>query len=742
MKTVVIIDLHCDATMPAGAQEFGGGNVYSRGLLQYFIRDRIPCIYITRRKYSHLPEKVALSNTTTLIRLDLGDFGPDDMDQLQEHYQEALHQIIPILRSIKTDLILHSCYWQSGYVAMKLAETLNLEYIHTIFSNGKRIKRSGVHHLNRSIEERISTEETVFHHAKKLLCSSEAEMQDMRELYQISDERLIMTGLPVHDAFEYPVRLRDGQLRVNSLDGMAPQYLPLRSSQDQNFSTWRDCGAFLYFGRLAPIKGVPLIVFAWLSLYLRIGNNTPPLWIAGGSMDQIVATRKQIIEKAPAIQQAEEAGKLIWWGNQEPEGISALMTKSLVVVTHSKIEAGGLMILEAMAHRLPVIATPCGYARTYIHDWKEGFLVEYGDTNLLAFRMEHFVRQPLLSAEMGQAAYDTYQRAKAEFRFWEKHKYSYALLEELPTVQTVLPSEQAVWSKDNPSLTDEYIAKFAQNVYGWDGPVFISRERETASYRLWRLEYRSKSYLCKQWRTTPCIDALWYSTDSLTISAGSRTAAENSIQVWNEYHADMNKYLTIFSLPKETEKHFDLNRNLALLDQICVFAETAENSCLNQSTVIATLGLYWEQLHASKIATENSLQNLWHSTPQLLADVQSAYRSVGKISDEMFYKGSLLHFGMSCYASFGFSQASLLVFAYKRHSIPREGVFAATQSYNIFQQKSILQWMLCFAWEEILRQITLAPYINIEANDIALIQELLTHLEQYNNPASTPESPV
>ena len=40
------------------------------------------------------------------------------------------------------------------------------------------------------------------------------------------------------------------------------------------------------------------------------------------------------------------------------------MSKSLVLITHSKYEAGGNVILEAMAHALPVIATPSGMEKT------------------------------------------------------------------------------------------------------------------------------------------------------------------------------------------------------------------------------------------------------------------------------------------------------------------------------------------------------------------------------------------
>ena len=53
-KYVVIIDLHCDPTIPSGAGDIGGGNTYSRSLLQELQKNNIYHIYITRKKYPHL----------------------------------------------------------------------------------------------------------------------------------------------------------------------------------------------------------------------------------------------------------------------------------------------------------------------------------------------------------------------------------------------------------------------------------------------------------------------------------------------------------------------------------------------------------------------------------------------------------------------------------------------------------------------------------------------------------------
>lgn len=739
MKTIVIIDLHCDATMPAGAQEFGGGNVYSYGLLQHFIRDKLPCVYITRKKYPHLQEVVSLSDTASLIRIDLGDFGPDDVDRLQEHYPEALFKIKAILDEIKTEIILHSCYWQSGYVAMQLAASYGLEYVHTIFSNGKRVEKDGALCINRSISERIATEEAVFRHSKMIICSSEAEMQDIQELYQIPKDKLLMTGLPVHSAFEYPIRMRDGKLRTNPLGEVAPQYLPVKPAYFQNFSAWKDHGAFLYFGRLAPIKGVPNIISAWMRLRAKNGVNTPPLWIVGGSIDQIAAIHEQLDGDSSAIQQAEKEGALLWWGNQGAEGISALMTKSLAVVTHSQIEAGGLMILEAMAHQLPVIATPCGYARTCIHNWKEGFLVEYGDIDLLAFRMEHFVRQPLLTIEMGQAAYQMYQQTKGAFQFWEKHLLSYGLLQKLPPPPIPSLFGLSEIMDDLPLLSEDYITKFAQYVYEWDSPVLVSLESGGPSYHLWRLEYNGKSYLCKQWRSTPCKEVLWHMSQTLAFSAASRVDAERAICPWNGYYAKTSQNLTIFQLPEKTDMPFSINENLVLLDKICTVQKSPDGICLRQVKFQEDLEREWEQLLFFNIPAANSLQELWCACKRPWAGEEITYRSVGAISEEMFYGGILVHFGTKYSASFGYSQASLLVFAHKRRATLLPDIFASICRYNPLRQKSILYWMLCLSWEDVLRSVVLDPYKNIEEPDIAFILAILARLEQYNDPSMEPK---
>jgi len=182
---------------------------------------------------------------------------------------------------------------------------------------------------------------------------------------------------------------------------------------------------------LREIKGIDIIIRAWFQLYSIYHGCTAPLWIVGGTPDNISELRQKLSQELN-LAQAEEQYKLVWWGYLSPAGISTLMLKSTVLLMHSRFEAGGRIILEAMSSRLPVIATPTGFAKDYIQDWISGFLVEYGDTDALAQRMELFLRQPLLSNAMGNNAYQTFLQMEHQWNCYGRHARVYKLISDYP----------------------------------------------------------------------------------------------------------------------------------------------------------------------------------------------------------------------------------------------------------------------------------------------------------------------
>lgn len=416
---IVIIDLHCDASMPAGAYDFGGGSKYSRNLISLLLSENIPFLYFTCKKFDVLEENIQLTPNACFYRIPFD--GITDKELLLKHRQHILDYISNILeRYNHLELVFHSIYWSSGEIAFHFAEKYNTFFIHTVLSNGKSKRALGA---TEDVDDiRCHTEEFIFNKAKYIICSSVSEADDLYKYYNISRTKLIVTGRLIENPFLYPYYDFNGNPHTYSFSPNMPlHYLTPKSDENpENLnSIWWTAKAFIFVGRVHKNKGIDYIITAWLKLYQRYQQAMPPLWIIGGVPDDIEDFRKSFEQKL--LYTAEKQYKIVWWGTLSPEGISTLMLKGLAFIFHSKYEAGGNVILEAMSHSMPVIATPYGYARDFVKNNKNGYLVSYGDITLLSYYMEYFIKQPYLSNYMGRMSKEMLKNEISDWNFKQAH---------------------------------------------------------------------------------------------------------------------------------------------------------------------------------------------------------------------------------------------------------------------------------------------------------------------------------
>lgn len=424
---VVIIDLHCDPVIPAGANEAGGGNIYMRHLLRGIEATGIPVTYITRKKYPTLADSATLPGGTAFYRLDLGNWGPNDKSVLQEHFDKALEQIQSLLAQYKDNsFIFHSSYWQSGKLALSLARRYHTFYVHTVLSNSLRKAKQGG--IVDDPPERLPWEQAVFHGAKYLFCSSNYEAKDIQKLYHIPKKHVLVTGLAVDPVYYHPDYDLYGAIPFDqSLEENQPASvgLPIPAHPGEKQFCWWTAKSFLYFGRIHEDKGLDYILQAWLRLYQVLGAHTPPLWIAGGTLESIPVFRSKLEAICSNLDKLEAQHLVVWWGTLSPAGIGTLLLKTQAVVTHSRYESAGLVTLEAMARGIPVLATPYGYGNDLVRDWYNGFQIAYGDVEALYHRLLQFCSQPYLAHLLGYNARCTAEQAGTQFQFMEKHLFAY-----------------------------------------------------------------------------------------------------------------------------------------------------------------------------------------------------------------------------------------------------------------------------------------------------------------------------
>ena len=190
---------------------------------------------------------------------------------------------------------------------------------------------------------------------------------------------------------------------------------------------WWSQGAFTYVGRIQEIKGLGYIISAWLKLHETYKEITPPLWICGGTPEDIQQFRNSLENKMDykKLETSEEEQKLVWWGYLDFAGLSTLYLKTKVLVTHSQYEPGGRVLLEAMASAVPVIATPNGFAKDLIKNGQNGFLVKYGDVDNLSIKMEAFITNSQISKTLGENAKKTYLIQKKLWKCYQKQFEAY-----------------------------------------------------------------------------------------------------------------------------------------------------------------------------------------------------------------------------------------------------------------------------------------------------------------------------
>lgn len=150
---------------------------------------------------------------------------------------------------------------------------------------------------------------------------------------------------------------------------------------------------FAFVGLLGARKGLPLLLDAWRLL----SPDNAELWLIGPVSDHI----QRLI---PAMRGLRIIGKV---PHRELPGI---LRQCDVLVFPSYFEGFGLVLLEALASGLPIIATDATAAPDLITNGIEGYTIPVGDLEALRDAMERFISSSVDLEMMSTAARSTAQR--------------------------------------------------------------------------------------------------------------------------------------------------------------------------------------------------------------------------------------------------------------------------------------------------------------------------------------------
>ena len=158
-------------------------------------------------------------------------------------------------------------------------------------------------------------------------------------------------------------------------------------------------GFVLYAGRLAPVKGVDLLMDAW-DRYASTAQR--------GRLRLLVAGAGPLQNRLAAWTRGRSDAE--WVGLVGPSECTSLQSRAhAVIVPSAWEEAFGLVVVEAMARGVPAVAPAHGSFPELITDGHDGVLFAPGDAAGLARVLEDVARRPEHYRALGRAARHTYE---------------------------------------------------------------------------------------------------------------------------------------------------------------------------------------------------------------------------------------------------------------------------------------------------------------------------------------------
>ncbi|MQL52325.1 DUF1957 domain-containing protein [Desulfofundulus thermobenzoicus] len=287
--------------------------------------------------------------------------------QLNRGMEELAHRVIAAMG--RPDLV-HAHDWMVGTAGERLREQYGLPLVVTIHATEHGRNRGIYTDLQRHIhlmETRLTREADV------VICCSNYMAEEVTRLFGLNGDKVKIIANGVD-----PANLttgRDTEAGCENLYGREPN--------------------IVFLGRLVPEKGVQVLLEAMPTVLGEVKDAR--LLVAGrGPYEEYLKSRAAELEISSSVE---------FVGFVDDVGRNRLLEKARVAVFPSLYEPFGIVALEAMAARVPVVVADTGGLQEIVEHGVDGYKVPPGRADMLAHYIIQLLRYPDLAAEMCRQAW-------------------------------------------------------------------------------------------------------------------------------------------------------------------------------------------------------------------------------------------------------------------------------------------------------------------------------------------------
>ncbi|MFQ6056089.1 MAG: glycosyltransferase [Methanosarcinales archaeon] len=367
-REIMMISIHGDPAAEIGSEEQGGQPIYIKDICRLLYKNYKIDIF-TRKKNESEEEIVELFPDVNVIRIKAGPVEFVPKEKIYLYLNELFMNTVRwIEKNKKNYSLIHSHYWYSGSVALKLKDYFEIPMVHNSHSLGK-VKYEVLKEAKPPFADmRLLEEELILKNANAIIASTPQELKNILDLYGVTGENIDLIRAGVDERLFKPVEKTEA-IEETGLD----------------FEN-----TILFVGRITKAKGLRILIKALKKLKTEF-NKELKLLIVGGDISgvmhsEIESKEKKYIKKL--IEELELTDDVIFLGPVEREKLPYYYSLADVCVVPSIYETFGLVAVEAMACGTPVIASKVG---GLAHTVKNG----YSGLHFVPGRSDHLAKKIL-----------------------------------------------------------------------------------------------------------------------------------------------------------------------------------------------------------------------------------------------------------------------------------------------------------------------------------------------------------
>ena len=368
---IAMISYHTSPLASLEGKETGGMNVYVLELSRALAKKGHLVDMYTRRQSLHQAEVIQVAPRLRVIHLTAGLERHLPKKQLINYIPEFTQNYLKFIRSEKiTYDLFHAYYYLSGLIALRILEETHISLplimsFHTLALMKNLVARNPD---EKAGSLRIAAEQQLTREADRIISPSESDRRYLEYLYDTPLEKIAVIPPGVDTAIFKPIAKDTARRRIGA-------------SLKHKIIT--------FVGRIEPLKGIDVLMYAMTILLKRRPEMVACLWIVGGDVSQPQMLWSRQLKHLEKLRQTLGISTIVKFVGQRPQvELPDYYNAADIVVMPSHYESFGMAALEAMACGVPVITTNVSGVAGLMDEGSQSLITTVNHPLLLATQME------------------------------------------------------------------------------------------------------------------------------------------------------------------------------------------------------------------------------------------------------------------------------------------------------------------------------------------------------------------